>query len=72
LTRIDGTVDDFHISHATGSKENPMTVSQLTDKFMALCGDRLGKNNALGFVERLGRLESEPGISALLALGTAR
>jgi 2-methylcitrate dehydratase PrpD len=72
VTRIDGTVDDFHISHATGSKENPMTVSQLTDKFMALCGDRLGKKNALGFVERLGRLESESGISALLALGTAR
>jgi 2-methylcitrate dehydratase PrpD len=72
LTKIDGTVDEVHISHATGSKENPMTVSQLTEKFMALCGDRLGEKNALGFVERLGRLESESGISALLSLGTAR
>jgi hypothetical protein len=49
-----------------------MTVSHLTEKFMALCGDRLGEKNALGFVERLGRLESESGISALLSLGTAR
>ena len=47
-----------------------MTVSQLTEKFMTLCGDRVGENKALEFVERLDRLESEPDISALISLVT--
>ena len=43
LTKLDGTVHEVYIDHATGSLQNPMTESMLHRKFKNLCKDILSE-----------------------------
>ncbi|HTJ57130.1 MAG TPA: MmgE/PrpD family protein [Devosiaceae bacterium] len=68
VTEIGGAVREIHITHATGSKDNPMTEAQLSAKLMSLSRGILAPEKAANFVQKLAHLEDEALISELLQL----
>jgi 2-methylcitrate dehydratase PrpD len=68
LTLDDGTTHTERVAHATGTLENPMTDTQLEEKFRALTQSVLVKSRVDQLLERLGRLEVVEDMSELVEL----
>ena len=64
----DGRLLSRRVVHPTGSPENPVTDTQLIDKFMSLVGDVLPRNRTELLLNQLWELERVDDISEVLRL----
>jgi 2-methylcitrate dehydratase PrpD len=68
IAMTDGQVFQFHTNHATGSPSNPMTDTQLENKFLAVASESLPPNRASRLLEELWVVDSAPNIKAITSL----
>jgi 2-methylcitrate dehydratase PrpD len=68
LTLADGSSYTEHVAHATGTLENPMTDSQVEEKFRALALCVLPQSRVDQLLDVLGRLERLEDVSELIDL----
>ncbi|MGE3960497.1 MAG: MmgE/PrpD family protein [Dehalococcoidia bacterium] len=64
----DGRTLSTHVSHASGSPENPLTDAQLSDKFHALVEPVLGTGRSRRLFEAAWSLDEAPDVTDLLRL----
>ena len=57
LTLDDGSEHTERVAHATGTLDNPMSDTQIEEKFLALTQSTLGTSRAERLLETLSRLE---------------
>ena len=62
----DGQTHSIHIPSATGSPSNPMTDSQLDDKFFALSNEILGEAKTLKLLKLLKEINFAPNINEIM------
>tara|TARA_B100000029_G_scaffold514843_1_gene619272 strand:+ start:3651 stop:5012 length:1362 start_codon:yes stop_codon:yes gene_type:complete len=68
IVLTDGNTYSIHIPSATGSPSNPMTDSQLDNKFFALTNEILGEKKAVKLLQLLVKIESEPSINGIMKI----
>ena len=68
LTLDDGSMHTERVAHATGTLENPMSDTQIEEKFRALTRPVLGRSRADQLLETLGRLEVVEDVSDIVDL----
>jgi len=68
LTLDDGSEHTERVVHATGTLHNPMSDTQIEEKFLALTQSVLGTSRAERMLETLGRLEIVEDMSDIVAL----
>jgi 2-methylcitrate dehydratase PrpD len=63
----DGATYREEVSHARGSRQNPLTPDELRAKFDDCAGRRLGADRAAAVAALVDRLETLPDIGELMA-----
>ncbi|MCL6575709.1 MmgE/PrpD family protein [Kyrpidia sp.] len=66
ITRTNGEVVSYHVEHVTGSAANPMSDSQLEQKFLDLTGDVLVKEKQQRIIEGVRDFEHFENIRSFL------
>ena len=64
----DGQTHSIHIASATGSPSNPMTDSQLDEKFFALSNEILGEEKTLILLKLLKEINTAPNINQIMKI----
>jgi 2-methylcitrate dehydratase PrpD len=72
VTLRDGQTLEGYVEHAKGEPENPMTDTELQEKFEVLAGSILPKGRVSEVFSFCMRLEQEKDVGSLLALCTGR